>query len=149
GERGIRFVAAQRFVVRPDRRKQVFPGEGEYSLHGCALTGHREDQVVLRKNDAELSERAVTAVAVACHPELEAVALLPVGCRIRARRYVRSRCLIDPRGGKELATVPLAFVQVELAELGDGFGVRVHPAEADFMPHAVADPADAVDTEWF
>src|SRR5690606_17721114 len=116
GERGIRFVAAQRRVRGADRRKQVLPGKAEDSLHVCALPCHRQNHVVLRKNDAELSERAVTAVAVARHPELEAIALLPIGRGIRAGRDVRSRCLIDPGGWKELATVPLASLQVQLAE---------------------------------
>ncbi|VXB73774.1 hypothetical protein FRIGORI9N_410010 [Frigoribacterium sp. 9N] len=133
--------------VRPEGGQQVRPRRVEHGLHVERLAGQGEHDVVFGQHDGELSVGAVAAVAVAGHPELEPVALRPVGVRLARVRDVRARGLGDPLARQQLHAVPLALLQVQLAEGGDRVGGGVQSAEAELAAGRVALPPDLADAE--
>ena len=87
--------------------------------------GRRDHRVLLGQDHAELPEGAVAAVAVPGHPELVAVALLPVGAGLG--RGVSTVLGTSPRprsppGQQLLARPRRPSLQVQQAELGDVLG---------------------------
>ena len=67
------------------------PHRIEHGLHIARRRGGNHYSVLFGQDDAKLSEGTVTAVAVAGHPELEAVALTPI--------RIRSIGVVDLPGG--------------------------------------------------
>src|SRR6185369_14893997 len=91
---------------------------------------------------AELPEGPVTAVAVAGHPELEPVALAPVGVGlVRGVDLPRGR-LADVALGDQLGVAPTATLQVQETQLGDVLGAREQAAESLFPAGWPGQPAD-------
>ena len=94
-----------------------------------------------------LAERAVAAIgAVAAAPELVAVALVPVALRVAAVGGLPGGGRFDPRGGHELLALPLAFLQIQLAEPRDVLGADAQAVAAGRdalragLPGRVLDP---------
>src|SRR5205823_8177875 len=81
-------------------------------------------------DDAELAEGAVAAVAVAGHPELQAVALAPVEVVLVRGVDLPGRRLLDVALGEQLVLAPAAPLQVQLPQLGDVLGAGEQAAEA-------------------
>ena len=93
--------------------------------------GDGDHRVLLGQHDAVLAERPVAAVGpVPAPPELVAVALVPVALRVAAVGRLPGGGRLDPRRGHELLALPLALLQVELAELGDVLGADAQPVAA-------------------
>ena len=119
-----------------DRRQQVRPERVQHALHVGGVRRRGDHGVVLGQDHAELPVRAVAAVAVPRHPELEAVALAPVRVRLVRVGHLAPGRLIDPRVAEQPPAVPDAALQVEQAELGDGVGGGVQTAEAEVRGRA-------------
>ena len=141
--RGVRGERA-----RLHRGQQVLPHQVHHAAHVLRAAGDRDDRVLLGHHDAELAERAVAAVdAVAAAPELVAVALLPVALRVAAVRHLARRGRLDPRGGQQLPPLPLALLQVELAEARDVLGPHAQAEAAERHPLLVGVPGRVLDAE--
>ena len=94
--------------------------------------GGGDHGVVLGEHHAELAERAVPAVAVPGHPELEAVALPPVRVRLVRVGHLAAGRLGDPvLVGSSCRSPHQPALQVELAELGDRLRGGVQSGEAE------------------
>ena len=139
------------------RREQMFPDEIELALHARALAGDRDDRVLLREHDGELSERAVAAERlVLAAPELIAISLEPVILRVGAGRLGGRRLLdlegggfLDPFRGQNFAAFPGAFLQIELAEFREIFGAHAQPPAAGIDAARTRLPGGAFDAERF
>ena len=145
---GQRIVVGRRLLRgEVERRHEVLPHQVEHRLHVLGAGEHRHHRVVLGQHDHVLTERAVAAVAVLRHPQLEAVALLPI--RLLALRVgdVHRRRVGDPPLGQQPATVPHAVVEVQLTEPGDGVEVGVHAGEAHVETGAQLCPAQVGDAD--
>jgi hypothetical protein len=120
----------------------VLPHRVEHDLHLFRARVHRDDGVVFGQDHHELAKGAVAAVAVAGHPELEAVALLPVDLFPVAVGGLERRGGGDPPVGQDAFAVPLAVVEVQLAEAGDRVEARedageTHVVSRDLTPSQV------------
>ena len=129
-------------------REQVRPHGVQHRLHRLGAGGHGDHRVLLGQDDAELPEGAIAAVAVPGHPELEAVALAPVGVVLLVRGVdLPGRRLRDVALRQQLDVVPAAALQVQLAELGDVLGAGEQAAEALLPAGRPGQPADLADAE--
>src|SRR5690606_19265215 len=122
-----------------ERGKEMLPDQIELSLHVAGVGGHHDDDVLLRHHQAELAILAVAAIgAVPRAPELKAVALRPGGgfdrVRILLVLSLLAPRLADPLRRDDLLAVPLALLQVTLADLRDVFGLDVQAVPADRNP---------------
>ena len=95
-----------------------------------AFAGHHNDRVLFGQDDGILPKGAVTPEGLMlAAPELVTVTLEPV-VRLFGPRWFCGIGLLNlerggfphPFGGQELLAVPLALLQVELAELRQAFG---------------------------
>jgi hypothetical protein len=125
-------VASGAVGVGPSRqgRQEVLPHRVEHDLHLIRARVHRDDGVVFGQDHHELAEGAVAAVAVAGHPELEAVALLPVDLLPTAVGRLERRGSGGPTLGQDAFAVPHPVVEVQLAQAGDRVEAREHAGEA-------------------
>ena len=127
--------------MRPDRV--------DHGLHVGDSRSYGEHGILLGQHDAELPERAVAAVGVVlAAPELITVTLRPVVARgVVAVLGVQCGGIVHPLGGNHLPPLPVAALEVELAELRDVFR-RDAETEAALVDAAWALlPGGAVDAE--
>ena len=99
-------------------------------------------------NQEYRAERAIAAEAVVPgSPELIPVALVPVTGRVTAIRHLERGCRFDPLGRQQLSAIPLSFLQIELAELCDVFGLQTQTIATDGGPLRAFQPEGFVDAE--
>src|SRR5215213_4824841 len=106
------------------------PQHVEYRLHLHGAGGCCDDCVVFRQDHTELSEGAVAAVTVPCHPELKAIPLSPIRVQLVWCIDLDGGCLSSPFLGNQLGVTPSAALQVELPELRDVLRAGMQAAEA-------------------
>ena len=100
------------------------------------------------KHHAELPVRAVAAVPVSGHPELEPVSLSPVRIwLVRSFRFQHPGGLGDPLLRQQPLTVPDSTLQVQQPEPGDRIRGRVEPGVSDIATIRVLLPADLTDAQ--
>ena len=108
---------------RLDGRQELVPDQVQDGLHVLDAAGDGDHGVLLGQHDAVLPEGPVAAIgAVAAAPELVAVALVPVAFGIAPVGGLPRGGRLHPGRGDKLLALPLALLQVELAEPGDVLG---------------------------
>ena len=133
--------ARQLLLTSPDLRRQpeaigleggqkVFPDSIEFSLHVAGIGCYGHNDVLIGHHDYELAACSVrTEGVVPASPELEAVSFDPVradfGMSFVLVRDLFGGGLLDPFAGNKLLAIPLPLLQIELAQLGDGFSTKV------------------------
>ena len=101
----------------------LVPDDIEDALEIADATGGSHNQLAGGVDDAELPEGAIAAEGmVPATPELEAVALFPVGFLVHVIADLFAGSHGDPFGGDDLLALPLALLEVQLAEFGNVFG---------------------------
>src|SRR5690242_6857616 len=110
------------------RRQQLLPYEVQHALHVPSATGDSDNSILVRHDNAKLPKRPVTAIApVPAAPELVAVPLIPIAGGIAAVGSLDRGGSIDPFRRNKLFAVPLAVLQIKLAELRDILSTNVQP----------------------
>ena len=138
---------ARRQFAGVHRRQEVLPHRVEDDLHRLGAREHRDHGVELGEHDHVLAEGTVAAVAVARHPQLEAVALLPVGLVTLGVGHLHRGGRGDPTVGKEPAAVPHAVVEVQLPESRHGIEIGVDAGESEIAARRRPRPPELADTE--
>src|SRR5207247_7129366 len=98
--------------------------------------GDGDDRILVGNHDAELAVGAVTAEGVmSAAPELKAVALNPIdadfGVSFLVIGYLLAGGLFDPFFRDQSLSLPLSFLQVKLAQLGDVFRAELKAIAAE------------------
>ena len=147
GER--RGVHGQRAVLHGVHERDV--GGIQFGLDVAAAGGDGHGDVVLRHHQRDLPGVAVPAEAVvAAHPELEAIALVPVGRTSPGDRGVLdllARGHGDVVARDELPPVPDAALEPELRERGDLLDAQPEAPPADVDAVGVALPRDFAEAQ--
>ena len=140
----------RRQCLRPKSLREVFPKHlHNFIVLGLAAVEHHHG-VILRQEEAALTEKAVAAVAVGQRiaPKLETVAAHIVNITVRHRRGLLGRSLRHPIGRHQLrAVLVLAAMQIGQEEFGQILALHIQPPAADVVAPAVRFPEGLFNTQ--
>src|SRR5947209_5600218 len=97
----------------------MFPNQVQFALHTGAFAGDRNNSVLFRQDNGELSESSVSAKSIVpAAPELVAVALVPIAFALQFLQLgaglldFEAGGFLDPIGRNKLLSVPNTFLQI-------------------------------------
>ena len=145
-------IFLERFWVHV--QQQVIPNEVQTRRHVRHAGRHHDHRILFGHDDAILPERAIATVRVMpAPPELIAVTHAPIVAEARIARVisivnVRAGRLVYPGFWQDLPSIPNAFLQVQLAKLGDVFGACIHAETTEADSVRIRFPSRAPNPEW-